>query len=260
MNKNIIKFLLFTFLLTFVCWGTIILANQFGYLVYGTPISMIIYLIGGLSPTIVAYFYLKKSKRVDDIKDFFKKAFCIKQPWQYYILILVLLTLYFVLPFTMRIVTYLTPIYMLPILLISNMIGGGLEELGWRYILQHEFEKKYSFTVSTIIISIIWAVWHLPLFYIVGTSQQQMLDFWTFSILVVGFSFMLGAIYHITKSLWLCILCHTLINSLNACFLFLDKVTIVQSCLIAGLLVVSSYISIILMKKKEYRVNNLILK
>ena len=260
MDKRVIKFLVFTFLLTFGCWGAIILANQFEYLVYGTPISMIIYLTGGLSPTIVAYYYLKKCNRVDGIKDFFKKSFSIKQPWQYYILILVLLTLYFILPFTMGIVTYSTPIYLLPILLISNIIGGGLEELGWRYILQHELEKKYSFIVSTIIVSIVWAVWHLPLFYIVGTSQQQMLDFWTFSILVVGFSFMLGAIYHITKSLWLCILCHTLINSLNACFLFLDKVNIVQSCLIAGLLVVSSYISIILMKKKQYRVNNLILK
>lgn len=71
MDKRAIKFLVFTFLLTFGCWGAIILANQFEYLVYGTPISMIIYLIGGLSPTIVAYFYLKKCNRVDGIKDFF---------------------------------------------------------------------------------------------------------------------------------------------------------------------------------------------
>lgn len=35
-------------------------------------------------------------------------------------------------------------------------VGGGLEEAGWRYILQPELEKKYSFTVSTIIVSIIW--------------------------------------------------------------------------------------------------------
>ena len=71
MDKRVIKFLVFTFLLTFGCWGAIILANQFEYLVYGTPISMIIYLTGGLSPTIVAYFYLKKCNRVDGIKDFF---------------------------------------------------------------------------------------------------------------------------------------------------------------------------------------------
>lgn len=53
-------------------------------------------------------------------------------------------------------------VFMVPIML----VGGGLEEAGRRYILQPELEQKYSFTISTIIVSIIWWLWHMPLFYI----------------------------------------------------------------------------------------------
>lgn len=254
MNKSTIKFLLFTFLLTYCCWGGILLANQFGYLKYGTSLSMVVFLIGGLSPTIVSYFYLKKCGRISGLKDFFKQTFSVKQPIKGYILVLIMLATYFAIPLLMGIITINAPIFMLPAIFLSSIIGGGLEELGWRYILQHDLEKKYSFSISTLITSIIWAVWHLPLFYIVGTSQQSMIEFLPFSLLVVGFSFMLATIYRKTKSVWLCIFCHTLINSLNACFLFLDKVTLLQSGIIALFMASVSLLVVSYGKKEKRRV------
>jgi len=61
MNKRITKnYLIGTFLTTYILWGIIIVANQFGYLKYGTPISMILYIIGGNAPPIIAYILLRK--------------------------------------------------------------------------------------------------------------------------------------------------------------------------------------------------------
>lgn len=48
------------------------------------------------------------------------------------------------------------PIYAIIVMIPMMLVAGGLEEAGWRYILQPELEKKYSFTISTIIVSIIW--------------------------------------------------------------------------------------------------------
>ena len=38
------------------------------------------------------------------------------------------------------------------------IVGGGLEEIGWRGFLQSALQKRFSELFSTIIVSVIWAV------------------------------------------------------------------------------------------------------
>lgn len=90
---------------------------------------------------------------------------------------------------------------------------GGLEEVGWRYTVQPILEKYMSFTNSSFVISIMWSLWHLPLFFITGMNKGM--DFGLFYIGVLGMSFALGAIFHISKSLWLCVLFHALVNAFS---------------------------------------------
>jgi membrane protease YdiL (CAAX protease family) len=53
------------------------------------------------------------------------------------------------------------------------MIGGPLaEELGWRGILLDAFQKKWSVAVSTLVLFLIWWLWHFPLFFLPGTSHN----------------------------------------------------------------------------------------
>lgn len=42
---------------------------------------------------------------------------------------------------------------------------GGNEEFGWRGFLQKELQKKHSPLIATLVISILWSFWHLPLYY-----------------------------------------------------------------------------------------------
>ena len=93
------------------------------------------------------------------------------------------------------------------------LLGGGLEEAGWRYILQPELEKKCNLIVSTLLVSVIWWLWHLPLFFIQGVSQYGQ-DFFAFGINVLGVSFALAGIRKTSGSVWLCVLFHCIINSL----------------------------------------------
>ncbi len=109
------------------------------------------------------------------------------------------------------------PVYAIIVMLPMMLFGGGLEEAGWRYILQPELEKKLPFTVSTVIVSVIWWLWHLPLFYIQGTSQYGQ-NFFNFGISVLGLAFVLASIRKNTHSVWLCVLFHCLANSLSGIY------------------------------------------
>jgi membrane protease YdiL (CAAX protease family) len=129
------------------------------------------------------------------------------------------------------------------------IIGGGLEEAGWRYILQPELEKKFSFTLSTIITAVIWWIWHLPLFFIQGVFQYGQ-DFFMFGINVLGLAFALASIRKNTNSVWLCVLFHSLINSLNGVYMInFDNI---WGCVVTAIiLIICSYVLLLINKKKQ---------
>ena len=122
------------------------------------------------------------------------------------------------------------------------LIGGGLEEAGWRCILQPELEKKTSFTWSTIIVSIIWWIWHMPLFYIEGVSQYGT-SYLAFGVGVVGLSFALASIRSVTKSVWLCVLFHCIVNALSGIFVINDNIK--GNIVASVLLIIMSYLILI---------------
>ncbi len=206
-------------------WGIIIVANQMGHFKFGTPISMILFVIGGNAPPIVAYIVLKKQKIIAGMKQLAKEAFAIKQNYLHYVILIAFLGLYFGVPALMRGISNGVKPY-IGFLNIPLMIPlGGLEEIGWRYVLQANLEKRFSFGVATSITAIIWAVWHLPLFFIEGTVNHK-LNFGLFVIMVFGMSFALATLYYVSKNIWLCILFHSTINALSSSWVIQDSIKI----------------------------------
>ncbi|WP_411966172.1 CPBP family intramembrane glutamic endopeptidase [Haloferax sp. YSMS24] len=54
------------------------------------------------------------------------------------------------------------------------LFGGGLEEPGWRgYLLPH-LQDKYTALVAALLVGLVWAGWHLPLFFLSDTVQNGM--------------------------------------------------------------------------------------
>lgn len=128
------------------------------------------------------------------------------------------------------------PLYLVPIVFIQAVfIYGGEEELGWRGIMQPNLENKYNFPIATVITGIVWGIWHIPLWFVEGTSQQNM-EFSLFLVLAVILSFWLAAIYKKTQCVFACSVFHGLINTLLSVFVI--KLNIV---LILGLVVMLIY-------------------
>lgn len=68
----------------------------------------------------------------------------------------------------------LPPLYTVVPMFIFLTIAAGLgEEFGWRGFLLPRLQTRHNALVSGLIVGVAWAIWHMPLFFIKGTSQYE---------------------------------------------------------------------------------------
>ena len=78
----------------------------------------------------------------------------------------------------------------LPTIIPLIILGPLSEEYGWRGFAIKRLLKCANANLTSLIIGIVWALWHLPLFYMLGTSQYEMnMPFLVFAVSVVGASY-----------------------------------------------------------------------
>lgn len=248
MNQFSKQYLSYTFLIMILCWGICVLFSICGIYLTDHYFLYIPYLLGGWSPTIASYIVLGKNGKLNSFKEWLKTVFDFKHNTYSYFMLLAL-AMVFLLPQCL-ISGYENgaPLFALVLMIPLMLFGGGLEETGWRCILQPELEKRYGYTVSTLVVSLIWWFWHLPLFFIRGVSQYGT-DFLAFGINILGLSFALGAIKNTTNSVWLCVLFHCLINSLQGVYIVGENIAGNVAGSIALILV--SYGLIHIQKRKQ---------
>ena len=87
----------------------------------------------------------------------------------------------------------------IPCLVFMVFVGGGQEELGWRGYALPILEEKFGIWFANIILGVIWAVWHIPTWFITGTTQSHM-NFGGFVLLMTGYSFIFSWIRKISGS------------------------------------------------------------
>jgi len=109
---------------------------------------------------------------------------------------------------------FINPWYGVFPLFIMMIFGGGLEELGWRATALPELEKKFSPILSSIVIWIVWAFWHLPLFFIKGINQYHK-SIAVFFLGVLGITLILTWLFNRTKSIAVCVIFHASINTIG---------------------------------------------
>lgn len=75
-------------------------------------------------------------------------------------------------------------------------------EIGWRGFAQKKLQENYSALLSSLIVSVFWALWYLPAFFIADTYYAAMgtgsADFWSFFVRIIGTSFIISWIYNNT--------------------------------------------------------------
>jgi len=110
------------------------------------------------------------------------------------------------------------PWRILPFAIFILLYGPLPEELGWRGYALDGLQARYNAFVSSLILGVIWALWHLPLFFMKGQWQHDVLkfgtvDFWTFIFSPIILSILFTWIYNNTnRSTLSAILFHFMIN------------------------------------------------
>ena len=178
---------------------------------FTSPMGIIAVIVGGLSSALwggLASISYHQSSFKQVLKDFFQ----VKQAPLNYLLVLIFIGLDFlplVLSGKMIIPTWYLPI----ILFVKALVFGGIEEIGWRYFFQPTLQEKLTYIVSTLCTFVAWSLWHLLYFYI--DRSLAMVNLIPFLLGLLSNCFILSAIYTKTRSLWLCVMTHALINALS---------------------------------------------
>jgi membrane protease YdiL (CAAX protease family) len=199
-NKFPVRFFIITFCWSWILWlplalagsGVIYLEND---LVRTLLLPFII--LGAFGPAVGAVLSIKtingKGEVTKFLKTFFDVGFGFKTWLIPTILLLISTMIAWFVPelFGMNRLSMLLPsVFVFPVYwLLMVFGGGGQEEIGWRgYILAH-LEKRFGVIPGSVILSVVWALWHLPLWFIPGTSQSFM-NFGGFMMLNFGYSFL----------------------------------------------------------------------
>lgn len=144
MGKLVRQYLIVTFAIMAICWGTCVLCGLCGVYLTEFPLLYIPYLLGGLSPTIASYIADKKNDKVQNFKEWLINTFDFKHNIFSYLLLPVLAGLFFFCLCSISGYEPGAPLFALVVMIPIMLFGGGLEETGWRGILQPELEKKFG--------------------------------------------------------------------------------------------------------------------
>jgi membrane protease YdiL (CAAX protease family) len=113
------------------------------------------------------------------------------------------------------------------------LIGGGNEEPGWRGLALPKLQKRYTPVSATLILGVVWALWHLPLLATGTTEFHGLASFVELApttgvriLNIVGVAFVLTWIYNATGSVLLAIIAHTGFNTANSTLVPLPLETI----------------------------------
>jgi len=108
------------------------------------------------------------------------------------------------------------PLSIIPSILFASLIPF-IEELGWRGYVLDRLQERQNALLSSLILGVVWSLWHLPLFFVQGSYQAGLgvgtLAFWLFLVGVVPLSLPFTWIYNNTgRSTLTVILFHSMVN------------------------------------------------
>jgi len=107
------------------------------------------------------------------------------------------------------------PAAAIPAVAFATLVRGGLEEPGWRGVGLPVLQRRIGAFQASIVIGVIWALWHVPLFLMPGSSQAGT-PFALYAAVVVGVSIITTWLYNAAGGrVLVAIVFHTLSNAVS---------------------------------------------
>jgi uncharacterized protein len=214
------RFFLLAFLITWGAWGLLVLNGT--TLDPGSP-RYLLFLLGGFGPSLAGLIMTAISDGRTGLRDLWRRTIRFKFGLQWYLIIFLLfpvinaLTLVFTnaiggppFDFALALSLSVAPNLMVPVFISFFLFGALAEEFGWRGYALDRLQARFGPALGSLLLGVLWGVWHLPLFYISGAPQHDSgLSFILFFIWIVALSPIYTWIYNGTgRSLAAILLLH----------------------------------------------------
>lgn len=204
-----------------VFWGPLVLFQvptiSFVSDIKGPPWAIAMFIINGFVPSTAAIVMTRVIEGKGGLKQFLKRVVQFKIGWRWYLaavaaVIIPTLGQLLIIRLLGQTFYYKGFILQLGSFIPLIILGPLSEELGWRGYALDRLQTKWNALVSSILLGIVWALWHLPLFFMVGTSQHELhFSFPSFMIGLVALSILFTWLHNNTaRSIWTAVFFHWL--------------------------------------------------
>ncbi len=183
---------------------------------------------GAWGPLVAALSLVAKEKGFSGVKNLLKKGTDYKFGKRWWVVVFLLFPALISIAYIISIATegVIPPseadgsYWFLPFIFFSVLFTGGplQEEFGWRGYALPRLQAAYTPFASSLILGLIWAVWHLPQFLVPPekTGMFYITPVWSFVLTVMAATFIYTWVYHHTNgSLLGALVLHT---QMNLCF------------------------------------------
>lgn len=197
-TRPLIPFFLLAFGIAWVIWLPFVLPGLGVYPMTATLSGLMTpaIMLGAFGPGLAAGIITARKSGWPAVRSFLREGLSLKAPARYYIFALLLpaavtagahylanalkvdqlpATL---LPADLPVPTFLV---LIPYLVLMFFLGGGQEEFGWRGYAQAPLQHRLGFVPGSLVLGVIWGLWHLPLWYMPGEGHA----FYPFSAFVL---------------------------------------------------------------------------
>lgn len=225
------SFFILTYALMLLSWGLLAIlqmpvATSTNTSAPTSALAMVLYFFGGFTPSIAGFIMAYRLHGRAGLRDMWKRFTQFNLGGRWYLAMIGI-------PFLVQAGTALIfkmqggdfvkpalldqPASLIP-LAIGIFVGGPLsEEFGWRGFAQDRVQERWGELKGSVILGLVWAFWHLPLFFAPGTGQQQTgnpaLMFPVYAIYVVAMTLLITLAYNNTnRSIWGAIFFHFTLN------------------------------------------------
>ena len=202
-----------------ILWGPLIVfkipVSSFVSSVRGPGWALGLMLLGGFMPSVVALVLTGWKEGRAGLKRMWQRMVQFKIGWRWYLAVVALvvfgtagqITINSLLGNSFDFSMFLTQ---LPSFLPLILIGPLSEELGWRGYAQTRLQTRWHPLAAGLLVGMVWALWHLPLFLMIGTSQHELkIPFPGFFFGVTALSVLFAWLHNHTKgSIWTAIFFH----------------------------------------------------
>ena len=177
--RPILVFFLVTVLISWTAWGVMALLG----VEPGLDLGGLLWLLGGFGPPIAAILVTEITEGRAATRELLGRLFRWRPGWRWYGVALLLPGVVVVGAVVIDAVIWdvdtalPTPAFVLlfvGLVVVSSVIGGGQEEIGWRGFALPRVQASYSALTASLLVGVMWTVWHFPLFVVPGTVQTDL--------------------------------------------------------------------------------------